>query len=574
MPAGEADGTKDRIERRKYLELLGVGSVAGIAGCTGGSQSSPSPTEDGGSSDGNGGTDDDGEGDETSTDDGGSSDMRGGHLRVAIGRTTQTLNPVMMGSKFTERWAVKMFYSTLTRLDADLELYGDLAKDWSANDSADEWIFTLRDATFHDGSQVTASDVKATFETVYDEDVGSPGNGSMGAIDGVEAVDEKTARFTLARANSDFPKLVAKGWGSIVPEDIVTDQSSRQSLGSEEHGSGAFVLEEFSSGDQVTGVRYDDYYRTGEDGELLPYVDKVTQRHIPESSSQINALRNNDVDIIWDPDTAQWDTLQEIEGATSMQVPAGNIVSFIMDVSVEPWSDPRVRQAVMWATDRQAIIEGALNGLGTLGEDHPISPAYEFFGDIGVRERDLEKAEQLLADAGYPDGFDLNDDFGLTFYSASSPPSRINSAVLFKEQLAEIGITFDIQQISYDKYISDVWTKAPCYMGSYGMRISGANFMKLLLHSEGGWNGESHFSNSEFDEAIDNAVSSTDPEQKQEYMNTAQQIIHDEGPYSVPFYTDNIGIANDYVNNYELSPLTYLFYPDEYALGPDAPTRG
>lgn len=579
MSTDDSSGTDGPIRRRRYLELLGAGSAVGLAGCTGGDQSGSTATEGDGdgemeTGDGDGDGDGGGDGGDDTETSGGASGMRGGHLRISIGRTTETLNPVLMGSKFTERWAVKMFYSTLTRLNADLEVYGDLAEDWSANDSADEWTFSLRDATFHDGGQVTASDVKATFETVYDEDVGSPGKGTMGDIDSVEAVDDSTVRFMLAEPNSDFPKLVAKGWGSIVPADIVTDQERREALGSEEHGSGAFVLEEFASGDHVTGVRYDDYYRTAEDGEPLPFVDRVTQRTIPESTAQINALRNESIDIIWEPDTAKWDTIQNVEGAESMRVPAGNIANFIMDTSVEPWSDPKVRQAVMWAIDRNAIIEGALNGLGTVGQDHPISPAYEFFADVGAREQDLDRARSLLEEAGYPDGFDLNDDFDLSFFSASDPPARLRSAIIIQEQLKEIGITFDIQQISYDKYISDVWTKAPCYMGFYGMRISGANFMHLLLHSDGGWNGESHFSNAEFDEAVTSAISATDPDQKQEFMRTAQQVVHDEGPYAIPFYTDQIGIANDYVENYNLSPLTYLFYPDEYALSPEAPTRG
>jgi peptide/nickel transport system substrate-binding protein len=560
MGSNEDIGSDQSTKRRSYLKLLGAGTISGLAGCSGGGGNASSDNGGGGNaSSGNGG------GGDTGSD-------RGGHLRVAIGRTTETLNPVMMGSKFTERWAVKMFYSTLTRLDADLEAYGDLAEDWSSNDSADEWTFTLRDATFHDGSQVTAADVKATFETVYDDDVGSPGNGTMGDIQSIEAVDDQTVRFTLGTATSDFNKLVAKGWGSIIPKSIV-DQGNIQSLGSSENGSGAFVLDDYASADHVTGVRYEDYYRMGEDGEPLPYVDKATQQTIPESSSQINALRNQSVDIIWEPDSAQWGTIQNIDGANTMRVPAGNIANFIMDVSVEPWSNENVRNAVMLAIDREAIIQGALDGIGTVGQDSLISSAYQFFADVGTREQNLEEARNLLAEAGYPNGFDLNEDFGLTFYSASSPPYRIRTAVLIKEQLKQIGITFDIQQISYDQYISDVWTKAPCYMGSYGMRISGANFMKLLLHSNGGWNSESHFSNQEFDKAIDNAISATDDEAKQEYMTTAQQIVRDHGPYAVPFYTDQIGVANNYVMNYSISPLTYLFYPDEYALGPNAPTK-
>lgn len=555
------------IPRRKYLSLVGAGTVASAAGCTG--------------NNGNGsGNENDGGGESDASDDRDASSeiqsSENGHLRVGQDRTVSTISPVMMGSKFTERWAVKLFYSTLTRLDENLELYGDLATDWSANDNVDQWTFTIRDdATFHhNGETVTASDVAATFNTVYNDEVGSPGAGTMGDIDTVEAVDETTVRFQLSSPNADLPKLVAKGWGAIVPEEIVTDEQRRQDLGTQEFGSGPFELEEFEAGNHVTGVAYDDYYGEDDDGNSRPYVDRVTARTIPEGSSLVRALNNNEIDIIWEPPTDQWSSLQDSDGVETQRVPAGNIVNFIMDVSVEPWNDERVREAVKLAIDREAIIENVLGGLGESAQDTPISPSYEFFHDVEGRppERDVERAQELLAEAGYPNGFDLGDDFDLTFYTANSPPERPDTAVMIQGQLQEIGITFDIEQVSYDRYINDVWTKAPCYMGMYGMRISGANFMKLLLHSEGGWNGESHFSNQEFDDAIDTANASTDEQQRAEAMATAQEIVAKQGPYAIPYYDDQIGASNAYVEQYNVSPLTYLFYADEIALSADAPT--
>lgn len=550
-----AHGSQSSLDRRHYLGLLGSGAVTGLAGCTGGSDGNSESTG------GNGGTDVEPD------------DLRGGHLRIGITPETNTINPVMMQSKFPQRWGVKLFYSTLTRVDPNLEAYGDLAEDWESNDASDEWTFHLRDATFHDGTEVTAADVKATFETVYDEDVGSPGRGTMGDIQSVEAVDDKTVRFTLGNSNSDFHKLVSKGWGSIVPEDIVTDPARRQELGSEEHGSGAFVLEDFSPGDSLVGVQYDDYYRTGDDDEPLPYIDRITQVTIPEKSNQVNALRSGDIDIIWQPGYGQWDTLEGLSDSDTHRTPGGEIANFIMDTSVEPWSDERVREAVMLAVDREAILQGVQDGLGTVGQDSPISPAYEYYADVGAREQDLERARDLLAEAGYPDGINVTEEFDLTLQTASNIPHMQGTAVMMKEQLQEIGIEFELDTMSYDNWSANVWGKAPFYVSAYGMRISGANFMKLLLHSDGGWNDESHWSNEEFDQLIDDAIAETDPEQKQEYMRSAQQIVRDEGPYVIPFYIDTIGASKTYVHKYDLNPLAYQIYPDEYALGPAAPTK-
>ncbi|QZP39770.1 ABC transporter substrate-binding protein [Halobaculum magnesiiphilum] len=479
----------------------------------------------------------------------------------------------MMSSKFPQRWGVKLFYSTLTRVSPDLEPYGDLAADWSSNDASDEWTFSLRDATFHDGSKVTASDVKATFETVYDEDVGSPGMGTMGDIQQVEAVDETTVRFILGGSNSDFAKLVSKGWGSIVPEDIVTDPEKRQALGTEEHGSGAFTLEEFAPGDELVGVAYDDYYRTGDDGEPLPYVDRISQITIPEKSNQVNALRGEDVDIIWQPGYGQWGQLQNLSDANAHRTPGGEIANFVMNTSVEPWSDPRVRKAVKHAIDREAILSAVQDGLGVVGQDNLLSPAYDFHADIDPPEQDLEKARELLAEAGYPDGINLTEEFDLTLQTASNIPHMRGTAVLMQEQLEEVGIEFELETMGYDTWSATVWRKSPFYVGAYGMRISGANFMKLMLHSEGNWNSESDWTNQEFDDLVDNAIAETDREQKQQYMNEAQTLVRDEGPYAISFYIDTIGASKNYVEKYELNPLAYQIYPDEYALGANAPTK-
>ena len=544
------------LDRRRYLGLIGGSAVTGIAGCTG--DSDPEETSDTESDSGS---------------DTGSDDLRGGHLRIAITPETTTINPVMMQSKFPQRWGVKLFYSTLTRVSPDLEPYGDLAEDWSSNDASDEWTFSLREATFHDGNQVTASDVKATFETVYDEDIGSPGMGTMGDIQQVETVDETTVKFTLGGSNSDFHKLVSKGWGSIVPEDIVTDPEQRQALGTEEHGSGAFTLEEFSPGDELVGVAYDNYYRTGDDGEPLPHIDRISQITIPEKSNQVNALRGGDIDIIWQPGYGQWGQLQNLSDSTSHRTPGGEIANFVMNTSVEPWSDPRVRQAVKHAVDREAILNSVQNGLGTVGQDSILSPAYEYYADIGAPERDLEKARELLAEAGYPDGINLTEEFDLTLQTASNIPHMRGTAVLMQEQLKEVGIEFEVETMGYDNWSATVWKKSPFYVGAYGMRISGANFMKLMLHSEGNWNGESDWTNEEFDELVDNAIAETDTEQKQQYMESAQRLVRDEGPYVISFYIDTIGASKNYVNKYELNPLAYQIYPDEYALGANAPTK-
>jgi len=168
-------GSSDKmnINRRRVLaSLAGAGTVS-VAGCSGGGSSGESESE------------------ADSESSSGSEDRYGGHLRTAFEDTTANLNPMLQAS--TTGYAyLSQLYSSLIIIDEDLELKGDLARDWEGNSDGTEWTFTLREnATWHhNGENVTAQDVKATFEAVNDPDTGSPGREVINNIESMEATGE------------------------------------------------------------------------------------------------------------------------------------------------------------------------------------------------------------------------------------------------------------------------------------------------------------------------------------------------------------------------------------------------
>lgn len=552
--------------RRRFLRWTGAIGATMLAGCSGNGSDGTETTEPSGNGNGNSGT-------ATPSSD----EISGGELRVSVQRNPATVNPLVQGN-LPEYMFTSWTYNNLTQLNEELEVEPQLARDWESNDDATQWTFTLNsDATFHhNGAQVTASDVVATFRKSQDPDVGSVAQGSLGDVDSFEAVDETTFRINLNRPFVNTPMQVTIPQFRILPEDIVTDQEQFESTSNQEYGSGPFVQETYEPGDTISVTRYEDYFLSDNNGNQYPYLDRIVQQSIPEASSEMSALGNESIDIVPEVSSGMWSRAQGMDIETTRR-PGTSWPNIVMRCDTEPFDDRRVRKAFQAAIDREAMLEGARNGLGTVVQDNIIPPSFDESVDLPELGPDRERAEQLLADAGYEDGLDLtSDEFDadLTLYAANSPSVRTPLAVQMQEQLEEVGVNIEIQQINYDNYLSNVWTNAPFYVGFYVTRLVPVTTYNLLLVSDASWN-EARWNNEEFDEAVANAQAATGPEEQAEYLAECQRLMHEEAPYIIPFVMDELSARQDYVNNYFLDigssyPVAHTW---EISLDEGAPTK-
>lgn len=567
--------------RRRFLGLVAAGTIPLVSGCTGDGGDGGSG---GGGSGGSGGdTTSGGDGGTTSggdTSTGGgttSSGKMGGHLRVGAKDSPDSLNPLQTVASegyILGRW----LYSNLTQLTPDLEVKPDLATDWSANADASEWTFTLReDATFHhDGSTVTAEDVAATFNRIYAEDSSAAGKGALGPIDTVEATSEFEVTISLTKPYADLPKTLTSQWGRVIPAEIAEGDTSR--LEEEEFGSGPYVLEEFTVGDNAVVSRYDDYYKTDDAGNQLPYLSKVTMQVLPEVTAQVNALQNQEADVLQKVGPAQTQRVSGIQGATLLERPSGWFYPIVMDTTVEPFDDLRVRQAMKYAVNRESILSSAAQGLGVLGEDTPVSPVHEFYTEIDDMYGDtanVERAQQLLADAGYGDGLTL--DVPLHAPSEHSPPIG-PTAVLFQEQMSQVGIEFEIQQVSWDSFLSEIETDAPFYVSNYGLRPAEIQILNLLFVDGGtfygtNWHESEPDAYAQFTSKMDEVAATTDSEARQELYVDIMSIVHERGALIAPFFEASIGAKNSYVEDYQHDPTGFRIPLEDPYLTSDAPEK-
>jgi peptide/nickel transport system substrate-binding protein len=513
------------IDRREYLAMLGASGVFGLAGCT------QSTTEDG----------------ET--------------ILTVVERTSpDTVNPIMTAAAegtIAARWA----YSSLTQINWNGEVLPDLALDWESNDTADVWTFTLRDdATFYQsGNSVLAEDVKATFDTIYDSDVGSPGMGSLGPIDSVNVVNDTTVELSLERPYVDIPRAVALNWGLIVEKNALEERFDE--LSETSYGSGPFILEEFESGDHATFVRNDDYYLESEDGDQYPLADGIEHQYVPESSSRINILQRGEADILRVATATEFPQIQEMGSVDPRQVEGGWVFPIILNHNVEPFDDNRVRQAFKYAIDNEAMVERANNGFGQPAVNHspaaPINDIYttDLTPDYGTTAQP-EQAQDLLEEAGYADGIEIEPTMQVP--SERAAPVR-DIAVLAQEQLAEVGITFDIEEVTWDYFLSNVSGQGSFFVTSYSAWEVPYQGMHIQLHSDGAWNGV-QWGNEEYDEAIEAAVESTDTDEREQYYREAQQIAHENAGYVVPFNMPVLGANQETVTGHELDPFQQNVY--------------
>ncbi|ELZ24629.1 ABC-type transport system periplasmic substrate-binding protein [Haloterrigena salina JCM 13891] len=441
-------------------------------------------------------------------------------------------------------------YSQLSRINYNMEREDDLATEWEAqDDELTEWSVEIRDdAVFHHNEKtVTAEDVATTYNTIIEGE--HPGAGTLGGIENAEVIDEYTVGFNLTRSNPDFPKYQSLAWASIVPKDII--ENDFESLQTEEYGSGPYILDSFSNQDEIIMRQNPDFYLTDEEGNTLPYADELTLSHVPDSGTEVTRLQNRESDIIHRTDPSQFDRLESIDHVEPQRATAGNFIAFVMNNEHEPWNDNRVRRAMKLAVNREEFVQSVLQGYGRIGQDSVLAPMFPYHTDLPNRSQDLERARELLAEAGYEDGFHLTEDFDITFYTPSEPAEQRNSAVLFQEQFSQIGVEMDLEQVSYDYFNTEIWGESPTYAVHYGTYLNEDHLLSNLIWSDGDWWSENSWENEEKDQLIEEARRTTDEEERGEMYERVQELMYEEGPYVIPFHMENLGANAEQVDGWE-----------------------
>ncbi|MGH9245330.1 MAG: ABC transporter substrate-binding protein [Acidimicrobiales bacterium] len=452
--------------------------------------------------------------------------------------TADTADPHLNTSQHDGR-LMSAVYEQLAGYDDSLKAQPVLAESWEPNDTADVWTFKLRpNVTFHDASELTAGDVVYSFQRILDPATASPGAGSLGFLDpdAIEAVDDGTVRFTLSEPLADLPLALINRQAYIVKEGATGDD-----LRAVANGTGPFKLQEFTPGEDPTVfVRNDRYWESG-----LPKADAVELVSISEPASRVAALVRGQVDIIEDPPATELDRLGAGPDTTVVVEPKGNMEVIAMQIDVPPFDDLRVRQALKFAMDREAMLQLVAQGQGTLVNDLPISSILEYALPGSPRERDVAEARALLQAAGHGDGLDVT-------LAVSEVQARfVEIATAYKEMAAEVGVNVTLDIRPADTYWDEVWLQVPMFVSAWIARPVDS-MLALLFLENAEWN-ETHWRRPDWDQRFAQARSTIDYGQRESMYRQLQTEIVDEGGYLVPYMVNTIGATRTAVTGWKPS---------------------
>ena len=340
-----------------------------------------------------------------------------------------------------------IFYNVqegLVKVDRHGKLGPWLAERWHTADNRNYTFFLKKGVRFHNGRELKAADVKYVFERALNPETKHPYAKDYEAIGDIIVKDDSTVTFALKSVNASFLQNIARAGSVIYPREAV------ETMKSAPVGTGPFRFEEWVRGDRIVLVRNPDYHVKG-----LPKLDRVIYRFITDPNAVLAALKAGDVDVSLfglGPEH-----VQDVQKDPRFQVIVGdttNDVILAMNNSRKPYTDVRVRRALTYGINKGDVLKGAMFGMGKiLGTNvDPLNPYYVDMAN--AMPYDPAKAKKLLAEAGYPNGFDTVLKVSPQYYYT------VRSGEIIADNLKKIGVNVRIEQIEWGQWLSRVFREA------------------------------------------------------------------------------------------------------------------
>lgn len=455
----------------------------------------------------------------------------GGVLRAGMQTDPVGLDPHTTQATAT-RNMLENTYDTLVMLNENLELVPGLAESWSASEDGLTWTFNLRKGvTFHNGDPLKASDVIFSIKRIQDPDIASPRAGDMALISDMQAVDDNTVVMTLSEPFSPLLSKLASSLNAIVSESVA--MANGNDLNKAVIGTGAFKFVEYIPQTRLVLEKYDNYWGKDAKGNQLPYLDGITFLFFPEPTARTTAVQTGNVDWIEYVPAPDVDILRADPGVEVVGGLATNFRSIYINTNRKPLDNVQVRQAMSYAIDEQAVVDVALFGTGGVPADGTAIPASAYYGidSSPYIGRDVEKAKELLKEAGYSDGFEFD------MYVTSTYDFLRTPAEIIQSNLADIGIKMNIVAEDWSIYLPKVLD------GDYDATILGNSgladpddYLYDNFHSEGSGNFAG-FSNAKLDELLVRGRQAFDPAERKAIYTEAQELILELAPHVFLFHS-------------------------------------
>lgn len=419
-------------------------------------------------------------------------------------------------------------FDTLVVVDPETnEIKGQIAESWEQTDDL-TYVFKIRQGIkFHDGSDLTAEDVKFSLDRAINSAAVSY---IVDFIDTVTVDDEYTVTVKTKAPYAPALRNLAIPFAAIVPKAVV--EADEDAFILNPVGSGPYQFVEWKQGDHVTLKAFDDYYAG------KPATENLIMRVIPETSQRSIALETGEIDLAYDLAVNDVSKIRDSADLTVYEIPSLTCWYISMNMNKEPFNNPLVREALSYAIDRQLIIDTINAGSGQPA-DAIIAPGVFGYYSTGVREYDPEKAKDLLAEAGYPDGF-------TTSLWVNDNQSRIEMCQAVQNMFQQIGVECSVEVIEFGSFISRT-TAGEHDMAYFGWTTSSADAdytYYSLEHStqQGAAGNRTFIADPEVDALIEEARTNSDDAVRTEtYKELAIKL--DEINNNLPIFYSSINVG-------------------------------
>lgn len=426
-----------------------------------------------------------------------------------------------------------------------------LATSWEASEDALTWTFNLLEGVkFHDGTDFNAEAVKFSIERTMEIGLGAAY--IYAPVEEIEVVDDLTVRFHLSFA-LPMDLVLSSGYGAwIMSPTAVADKDSDWFNEGNDAGTGPYTIQSYEVGQRLVISRFDDYWGGWEEGQF----DTVVFDIIEDPTVAEQMIRSGEADFTYNLPFENYAALSEVEGVTVDITPSFQNLLALLNHRKPPTDDPLVRQALAYSFPYDKVVENLYAGLGT--QARGTIPAGMWGHDPGLTQYtyDLDKAAELLAEAGFPDG-----GFEVTYTYVAGDLDEQQVGELWRAELAKLGVDLEVQGLQWEAQwdlainnpegaqdaFSFYWW--PDYVTPYG-------FLFGMFHSEEEpFFNLGYYSNAEFDELIDmgNEVSGVDIDKATEMFIEAQEmLVEDAAAVFILDLPDVHVIRSDiqgYVNN-------------------------
>ncbi|MDX5474925.1 MAG: glutathione ABC transporter substrate-binding protein [Bacillaceae bacterium] len=478
-------------------------------------------------------------------------DKKGGSLIVVRLSDATRLDPHFITDIPSANIVYQKVYEGLVVPDKDFKIQPLLAKEWNVlNDTT--WEFTLNEGiSFHDGTPFNADAVKATFDRLLDPATGSPQREKFSMINEVKIVDDHKVQFILDYPYAPLLSILASNEGSIISPKALAEHPEK--LVEHPVGTGPFVFETWKSGQEISLVKNESYW--GKEAN----IDRVVFKVVPEDTTRLAMIETGEAHI---NDQVPVTELDRIEASSNIGLyrTEGLAVEYVgFNTKKTPLDDVRVRKAISHAVERQAIIEGVYNNVGTLANAAMSPKVFGHSDNVKPLNYDLNESRKLLKEAGFEEGLTLK-------LLTSDRKERINMAEVIQSQLKGIGVDLEIQVVEYGTYIEMVNSgDHDLFIGGWGNATGDGDYNQYnLFHSASQGPAGNHFyySNQQVDKLIEAARQETDEAKRLQLYETVMQLELDDAVYIPIRNYEHMAVHSNNVKGYWINASNYLMIED------------